>query len=287
MIERPIGECIAVGACFSLSSTAVVLKCLTREEMESKSGHILLGILVIQDVFLGIMLATLELLDRSGTELLLAILKLVGAMLLFMLLAYVTSTFLLSFYLNILKSSGNHEIFLLGIVFLCLVALKTTQALNLSMEMGCFVAGLLLSVHKGFVEKSILVIEPIRDVFAALFFSSIGLHIYPSFMLQEAGVLLVFAITTMAFKFMVCLFVLAFLFRYDWATSITVCLGMVQISEFAFVLASRAKSMEIISREIYYILLSTTALSLLISPLLWKTFAPLISDKTLKAQETP
>jgi len=123
-------------------------------------------------------------------------------------------------------------------------------------------------------------IEPVRDVFSCLFFAAIGLHgVHPSLLVREAGVLLLLTVVTVVFKFGVTCLIMMLVFRYDWRTASIISIGLSQISEFVFVLGSRAKGSGIISREVYYLLLGTTSLSMILSPLLWYLVGP-------KGQET-
>lgn len=163
----------------------------------------------------------------------------------------------------------NHELMLLGSIAICLVMLVISERLDLGMEIGCFAAGVIIRSRKNLFEMSIAVIEPVRDLFACLFFASIGLHVYPSFLASEAMLLLTLAAGVIGFKYMTTSVVLMFL-KLDLRTSSTMAIALAQISEFGFVLASRAKQLDIISREVYYLLLGITSLTLLSTPLLWK-----------------
>lgn len=163
----------------------------------------------------------------------------------------------------------NHELMLLGTIAVCMVMLVVSEHLGLGMEIGCFAAGVIVRSRKGLFESSLAVIEPVRDLFACLFFASIGLHVYPSFLASEAMLLLTLAAGVIGFKYLVTSGILVIL-KLDLRQSSTMAIALAQISEFGFVLASRAKQLDIISREVYYLLLAVTSLTLLSTPLLWK-----------------
>lgn len=162
----------------------------------------------------------------------------------------------------------NQELLLLGTVAACLVLLLVSEMLGLGMELGCFVGGVVVRSRKGIFEHSLTVIEPVRDLFSCLFFASIGLHVYPSFLMSEAVLLLTLTAGVVGFKYIITSLVLV-LFRFDLTRSSQMAVGLAQISEFGFVLASRAKQLGIISREVYYLLLAVTSLTLMVTPLLW------------------
>jgi Kef-type K+ transport system membrane component KefB len=166
----------------------------------------------------------------------------------------------------------NHELLLLGTIAICFVMMILSDRLDLGLELGCFTAGVIVRSRKQWFEACLSIIEPIRDVFGCLFFASIGLHVYPSFLLSEAMVLLTLTAAVIGFKYVITSIVLV-LFRIDLQKSSMMAIGLAQISEFSFVLASRAKQMNIISREVYYLLLAVSAMTLMTTPILWNLIA--------------
>jgi Kef-type K+ transport system membrane component KefB len=163
----------------------------------------------------------------------------------------------------------NHELMLLATIAICMTLLVISERLGLGMELGCFAAGVIVRSRKGMFETSLTVIEPVRDLFACLFFASIGLHIYPSFLASEAMLLLTLSGAVIGFKYVATCIIL-YLFKFDLAKSSTMAVALAQVSEFGFVLASRAKQLGIISREVYYLLLAITSITLVATPLLLK-----------------
>ncbi|KAI9499299.1 Sodium/hydrogen exchanger family-domain-containing protein [Zychaea mexicana] len=275
-------EAIFVGACVSLSSTAVVVKCIKLDHLEH-----LYGLLVMQDVLLGFMLAIIPALAESGVQVLFAVLKIALSFSVFgsLCFAIVKLMPLLPRVIHKafpnLKVAYNHELVVLGTIAVCLVMLLVSDYLGLGMEIGCFAAGVIVRSRKNLFESALAVIEPVRDLFACLFFASIGLHVYPSFLASEAILLLTLAGGVIGFKYIATSVILVFL-KLDFRKSSTMAIALAQISEFGFVLASRAKQLDIISREVYYLLLAVTSLTLLSTPLLWKLMnrSSLLHDPT-------
>lgn len=140
------------------------------------------------------------------------------------------------------------------------------------MELGCFLAGALMSSQGHMVtEEVVSYIEPIRDFLAIIFFASIGLHVFPTFVLYELSILVVLTLFVVLMKFALAALVLSLLLpttsqHIKWV----VAAGLAQVSEFSFVLGSRARRARIISREVYLLILSVTTLSLLLAPVLWR-----------------
>jgi Kef-type K+ transport system membrane component KefB len=173
----------------------------------------------------------------------------------------------------------NHELMLLGTMAVCMTMLILSEHLGLGMELGCFAAGVIVRSRKGLFETSLKVIEPVRDLFACLFFAGIGLHIYPSFLASEAVLLLTLATGVIGFKYIVTCVIL-YLFQFDIHKSSTMAIALAQISEFGFVLASRAKQLSIISREIYYVLIAITSITLIATPLILKVTSKRTTTQT-------
>lgn len=148
LLGSRFNEAMVVGASVFLSSTAVVIKFLSSEEYETAYGRPILGILVMQDILLGILLAVLPAFERSGFEVVEACLKIFGSLVLFMIVAFVVAWFPAHYGLRALKESGSKELYILGCVALCMTMMQFSAHLGISMEIGCFIAGLIISSRR-------------------------------------------------------------------------------------------------------------------------------------------
>lgn len=256
---------IFLGAILSLSSTAVVLKSLIeRNETETVHGRVMLGILVVQDIALGLMLAVLPALDRPPEEIGLAVAWAFGQTAVFALGAFAFGKWMIPPLLRMLAGTESRELFLLGVVALCLGIALLTEQLGLSIEMGAFVAGLMISEVE-YADQTLTYVEPLRDIFATLFFASIGMLIDPVFLWSNLELILGLVALTFVGK---CLIIvpLVRLFRYPLRTALIAGVGLAQIGEFSFVLASEGQSLGLVSRRVYMLILGTTAVTLLLTP---------------------
>ena len=129
----------------------------------------MLGILVVQDLALGLMLAVLPALDRPPAEIGIAVLQAAVKIGLFALGATIIGIWVVPRFLRLLASTESRELFLLGIVAMCLGIALVTAYLGLSIEMGAFVAGLMISEVE-YADQTLAYVEPLRDIFAALCF---------------------------------------------------------------------------------------------------------------------
>ncbi|NXD57186.1 TMCO3 protein, partial [Corvus moneduloides] len=283
-------QSVFISTCLSLSSTPLVSRFLAGSVRGDKEGDIdyssvLLGMLVMQDVQLGLFIAVMPTLIQAGVSTyssifkeILRILILIGQILFSLaavfLLCLVIKTYLIGPYYRKLhtESKGNKEILILGITAFTFLMLTITELLDVSMELGCFLAGALISSQGHMVTEEIMCcIEPIRDFLAIIFFASIGLHVFPTFVIYELTVLLFLTLSVVIMKFVLAVLVLSLILpktsQYiKWIVSA----GLAQVSEFSFVLGSRARRAGIISREVYLLILSVTTLSLLLAPALWR-----------------
>lgn len=260
---------IFLGAVLSLSSTAVVLKTLIeRNEVQTSHGQIMLAMLIVQDLGLGIMLAVLptlaEPLETMGVAIASALLKL----LLFLGLALLLGSWLIPTMIRMVARQGSQELFLLSIVALCLGIALLTSVLGLGIEMGAFVAGLMIA-NIEYADHALDRVLPMRDVFATLFFASIGLLIDPRFLFDNLWVLLGLVAVTMLGKAILVTTIVR-LFGYSLKTALTVGTGINQIGEFSFVLANVALTAGLFSDRIYGLTVGTTAATLLLTPWLLK-----------------
>lgn len=267
---------VFLGAILSLSSTAVVLKCLMeRNETETPHGQVLLGILVVQDLALGLMLAVLPALDKPPELLGIAILMALVKIGLFAVGAVVVGKWVIPPLLRLLARTESRELFLLGVVALCLGIALLTEYLGLSIEMGAFVAGLMISEVE-YADQTLTYVEPIRDIFASLFFVAIGMLIDPFFLWKNLELILGLVSLVLIGKFLIVAPIVK-LFRYPLKTAIIAGVGLAQIGEFSFVLASEGQALGLVSRQVYLLILGTTAVTLIVTPFLLR-LVPIVFD---------
>jgi monovalent cation:H+ antiporter-2, CPA2 family len=267
---------VFLGAILSLSSTAVVLKSLMESNQTATAhGQVMLGILVVQDLALGFMLAVLPALDRPPAEIGIAVAQAAVKIGLFALAATLTGIWIIPRLLRLLASTESRELFLLGIVTLCLGIALITEKLGLSIEMGAFVAGLMISEVE-YADQTLAYVEPIRDVFAALFFAAIGMLIDPLFLWDNLDLILGLVSIVFVGKFLI-ITPLVRLFGYPLQTALIAGLGLAQIGEFSFVLASEGRSLGLVSKRVYLLLLGTTAVTLVVTPFILRLIPSLFN----------
>ena len=274
-VETPI-QGIFLGAILSLSSTAVVLKTLTeRGETNTIHGQVMLAILIAQDLALGLMLAILPALNEPSN----IAAALVGAIfkaILFFASAFAVGYWIVPPMMKSIAQTESSELFLLTTIALCLGIALVTASLGLSIEMGAFVAGLIIA-EIDYSAQALAKVIPLRDTFGSLFFASIGMLIDPDILWENSGIILGLVALIMLGKAVI-IFPIIWKFGYSFKTAIISALGLNQIGEFSFVLALVGRKLDFITEEKYLLLIGTTAITLVVTPMIME-FSGQIAEK--------
>ncbi|XVF35000.1 hypothetical protein REPUB_Repub18cG0107100 [Reevesia pubescens] len=266
-------EGVFVGAFLSMSSTAVVLKFLMeRNSISALHGQVTVGTLILQDCAVGLLFALLPVLGGSSGILqgVLSMTKSLVVLITFLAILTILSRTCVPWFLKLMisLSSQTNELYQLASVAFCLLVAWSSDKLGLSLELGSFAAGVMISTTD-LGQHTLEQVEPIRNFFAALFLASIGMLIHVHFLWNHVDILLAAVILVIVIKTVVVAAVVKG-FRYSNKTSLLVGMSLAQIGEFAFVLLSRASNLHLIEGKLYLLLLGTTALSLVTTPLLFK-----------------
>ncbi|KAM7276033.1 hypothetical protein ACFE04_017899 [Oxalis oulophora] len=266
-------EGIFVGAFLSMSSTAVVLKFLMEKNSTNAiHGQVTIGILILQDCAVGLLFALLPVLGGTSGVLegVMSMTKVMAILVTFLaILSIVCRTCVpRSLKLMMSLSSQTNELYQLASVAFCLLVAWCSDKLGLSLELGSFAAGVMISTTD-LAQHTLEQIEPIRNLFAALFLASIGMLIHVQFLWNHIDILVASVILVVIIKTIIIAMVVKG-FGYNNKTSILVGMSLAQIGEFAFVLLSRASNLHLVEVKLYLLLLGTTALSLVTTPLIFK-----------------
>jgi monovalent cation:H+ antiporter-2, CPA2 family len=258
-------ESVWLGALFSLSSTAVVLKTLGEQGvLGTLSARVMIGMLIVQDLAIVVLLTVLPVLEnvKEGLpELGLAILKaaaFIAAMLLL-------GSRILPMLLARLAAWGSRELFLVFVVAIGVGVGYATYLVGLSFAFGAFVAGLVLS-QSDYSHQALAEVEPLRDVFAMIFFVSVGLLIDPSYLWANLGTIALVVVLVLLVKGMI-FGGLTRVFGYGNIVPFAVGLGLFQVGEFSFLLAREGINADAISQKTYSLVLSTAAVTMALTPL--------------------
>ena len=258
---------VFLGALFALSSTVVVLKLLmARGELETLHGRVTLGILIAQDIAVVPMVIILPSLATGGDRLLLDLAVAAGKVALVVAGVYVVGTRIVPWMLGHAAFSRTRELFILSVVGLALGTAVITETAGLSLAFGAFLAGLVVAESE-FRAQVIAEVLPLRDLFAALFFVSIGMLVNPVALAGDAALILSLTATVVVGKGLIGTAVVMLLGLNSQAALLTG-LSIAQVGEFSFVLARIGVSEGAIPARLFDLTLATALLSIVLTPTL-------------------
>jgi CPA2 family monovalent cation:H+ antiporter-2 len=158
----------------------------------------------------------------------------------------------------------SRELFLLSVLTICLGAAFGTYFFGLSAAFGAFVAGLLIS-QSPFARQALADIMPLRDIFGALFFISLGMLISLSFVRENLAVIAMVVAVIVVAKFIICALV-AWFFKASPKSALFTGMGMIQIGEFSFVLAMMGVQSGIFADYTYSLTIAAAIITMLLTP---------------------
>ncbi len=269
-LSRPWGEAIFLGCLLSMSSTAVVLGILDQKgESASPHGRLSIAILIFQDMIAIPMLLLTPLLgggqsDAQGFNLLLLWPIFKG--LIILAVVFICAQHIVPSLLLLVARTRNKELFLLSVLTLCFGVAWLTSSLGLSLTIGAFLAGLIISESE-YSNEAITNIFPFQALFISFFFVSVGMLLNMDFVIHQPWLILGLAIAILILKtFTGGLATLAL--GLPIRTAVLVGITLSQIGEFSFVLAKTGIPYGLGSEYYYQLFLATSLLTLMISPVL-------------------
>ena len=266
-LNQSLSLSVFAGCLIALSSTAIVLKLMQqRQEMDSPHGKTVLGILIFQDIVIVPMMLLVPLMagkaNNVGLELLLMLLKFacVG------LAVGIASRWVMPKLLFQVARTRNNELFLLAILATCMVVAWLTSSIGLSLSLGAFLAGLIISESE-YSHQAMSNILPFRDIFISFFFVSIGMLLNGSYFLSHWPLILLLTLGVLLIKLLTGTLA-AFALGYPLRTALLTGLALCQVGEFAFVLSKTGLNYGLLQENTYQLFLAVSILTMALAPLL-------------------
>ncbi len=258
-------EALVVGMCLSISSTLVVLKTLLdRGELDSLHGKAAIGWTIVQDIATIVFIVSLP--PLAGGDVVGPFLIAIAKAVVFLVLAYVVGTRLFPWIFATVARLGSNELFLMAVVATALLtAFVSSAVFGLSLALGAFVAGLVVS-DSDLSHQVAAEVIPFRDLFAVLFFVSVGMLVDPGALVADAGLVAVLVVLAVAGKGLLT----AALGRgLGLPSRSAVLLGatMAQVGEFSFILAENGLELQLMDERAYNLVLGTAVVSILVGSL--------------------
>jgi CPA2 family monovalent cation:H+ antiporter-2 len=272
MLGWPPVQGVMVGMVVSVASTMVLARLLAdRGEMQSQHGRVMIGLTLVEDLAVVVLTILTPVLGELERDRLVAIGVAFGKAALILVPFAFLAAKVVPRVMSIVARMHNDEMLLLVALAIGLGTAALTQAVGLSLALGAFLAGLLVS-SSDHAHAAMPRLLPLRDAFVALFFVTIGTLIDPRTVIGNLPLLGVMLALVIVGKFVIWA-VVVWLFRYPSKTALLVAVGLTQIGEFSFILVQAARSAGHIGDEVYSATLAAALLSILVNAALVR-YAP-------------
>ncbi|MCP9449368.1 MAG: cation:proton antiporter [Nitrospira sp.] len=263
----PWSQAIFWGFLLSLSSTAIVLNALSASgESDSVHGRATIGILVFQDLAVVPMILLVPILASPSGDALTSIFWTLGKSLIVVALIVTAAWYVVPKILEHIVRSRSRELFLLTIIVMCLGIAWLTSLSGLSLALGAFIAGLVISESE-YSHQATAEVLPFRDSFNSLFFVSIGILMDWRILLHYPGIVTGLLLVVLLVKFVSGAGAVLAASMPPRAAIMTG-IALAQVGEFSFILAQVGQEHGLLSGTPYQIFLAVSVCSMIITPFL-------------------
>jgi CPA2 family monovalent cation:H+ antiporter-2 len=283
-----------VGMVVSVASTMVLARLLMdRGELHSRHGRIMIGITLVEDLAVVLLIVLIPRLGTLDAGRALSIAAGLGLGVAILVPFFYLAARVVPLLLTRVSRAHSQELFLLVALAIAMGTAALTQAVGLSLALGAFLAGLLIS-ESDFAHETLARLLPLRDVFVAFFFVTVGALINPIAVRENLGALTVIVALVLVGKLAVWTGVVALFGQPLW-TSLLVGVGLTQIGEFSFILVHVARDSGLVGDDIYNATLAASLITILVNAGLvravpgwiarsrrvgWKTATPALPAET-------
>jgi CPA2 family monovalent cation:H+ antiporter-2 len=268
-------DCIFLGAALAISSTTIIIKALEELHLKGKRFAVLIfGVLIVEDLLAILLLVALSSLIKSKDSL--AYSLMVDSVRLVVVVGswFLVGYFIVPYFFRRIIDHANQETLTIISIAFCLLLVCVAGYFHYSPALGAFIMGSILAetpqIHR--IEE---LIRPIRDIFAAVFFVSVGMLINPTVIFSHWGVVLVLSVVTVLGKIFSSS-IGALLTGQSISTSLRVGFGMAQIGEFSFIIVGMGVAMGVTSDKLYPIVVAVSAITTFTTPYLIRLSGALV-----------
>ena len=260
-------DSLFLGAMLSISSTTIIVKVLAELGLtKERFARLIFGILIIEDILAILMIALLSGIAMTGSLSVRDVGATLGNLSIFLVTTLVLGLIAVPRLLAYVGRFKSDEMLLVTVLGLCFGFSLLAMKLGYSVALGAFVIGAVISEAReiGRIEH---LIQPVRDMFSAVFFVAIGLLIDPRLLVQYAVPIAAISLAVVVGKVLTCSFG-TFVTGNDTRTSLRVGMGLAQIGEFSFIIASLGLSLKVTSSFLYPIAVAVSVVTTLCTPYL-------------------
>jgi CPA2 family monovalent cation:H+ antiporter-2 len=263
-------DSIFLGAMLSMSSTTVIIKVLGElGKMKERFAQLIFGILIIEDILGIAMIALLSGIAMTGTLSVADVGATLSKLGIFLSVTLVVGLIAVPRLIGYVARFKSNEMMIITVLGLCFGVSLLAAKLGYSVALGAFVIGAVIAEARE-IHRIENLIEPVRDMFSAIFFVAIGLLIDPKMLTIYWQPILVITLAVIVGKVLTCSFG-AFMGGNDTRTSLRVGMGLAQIGEFSFIIASLGVTLKVTSSFLYPIAVAVSVITTLLTPYLIKS----------------
>ena len=275
----PLNTAVFVGFLFSLSSTAIVLKLLhERGEVSTPNGRLSVAILIFQDIIVVPMMLFTPLLTGDIVNPWMAVGQLSLKVLGVIIVVYLLSRYIVPVILNWVVNTKNRELFILTITVFCFAIAWLTSSIGLSLALGAFFAGLIIS-ESDYSHQATANVLPFREIFISFFFISVGTLLNVSFFLHHIVAIVLLTLLVVLVKMSV-ISLTVLLLHYPPRIVLLTAFSLFQVGEFSLLLSSVGVENQLLDESTYQYFLSISILTMGITPFVIK-YAPTMINSLL------
>ena len=263
-------DSIFLGAILSISSTTIIVKALAElGKTKERFAELIFGILIVEDILGIALIALLSGIAMTGSLQVTQVAATLGRLTVFLAVALVLGLLLVPRLLNYVARFKSNEMLLVTVLGLCFGVSLLAVKLHYSVALGAFIIGAVIAEARqiGHIEH---LTEPLRDMFSAIFFVSIGMLIEPKLLVEYAFPIAVITVAVVIGKVLTC-GLGTFVAGNDTRTSLRVGMGLAQIGEFSFIIAALGLRLKVTSEFLYPIAVTVSAITTLLTPYLIKS----------------
>ncbi|NVJ01686.1 cation:proton antiporter [Myxococcus sp. AM009] len=268
-------ESLFTGALIAISSTTIIAKAFDEQNIRGRLRELVVGVLIVEDLIAVLLMATLTAVS-TGTGLSLGELSLTtGRLVAFLVGLVVVGLFTIPRAVRYVVKLNRPETTLVASVGICFAVALLAQAFGYSVALGAFLAGSLVaeSGEEKVVEH---LVQPVKDIFAAIFFVSVGMLINPVLVAEHWAAILVLTGVVITGKIL-SVALGAFLTGNSTRTSVQAGMSLAQIGEFSFIIAGLGLTLKATGNFIYPVAVAVSAITTLTTPLLIRASGPVAS----------
>ncbi len=265
-------ESVFVGAMIAISSTTIIAKAFDEQSIGGRLRELVVGVLLLEDLIAVVFLAALTAIATGAGLSAGALFPTIGRLAAFLAALLAVGILLVPRFIRFVVRLRRKETTLVASIGLCFATAYLAQEAGYSVALGAFIAGSLVaeSGHSDVVEH---LVEPLRDVFLAIFFVSVGMLIDPAVALQHWGAIAAFTVLVIVAKVITVSFG-AFVGGTGIRTAVQAGMSMAQIGEFSFIIAGVGLALGATRDFLYPIAVAVSAITTLMTPWLIRAAEP-------------